>query len=419
MMSRLPACAAAMPLGLAILFLAPCTAAVSPEPEAWNIKTLDGRAYLSLEEVRSFYKFTLSQADSKKGTHTVGNGSAALIFGPGLRELSILGFRCRLSEPLQRDERGELYLSRTDMVKLIDPLLRPTYIAPRQTLKTIILDPGHGGADAGNRSATLREADAVLLLARQLATRLSQRGYKVLLTRQDDQYLSDQQRVKHIQELMNSCPGGAAEAIVLSLHCNGGRSDFHGLETYTLAPAAQGDTPRPGNQHDEANAALAFALHSSLITASGAQDDGCRRAHYSILSSLNCPAAQLELGYITHKEEGEALAGEEYRSLLSKAISDGVDTYAKALRPEAAIPVSIPPPPVVEKDKNEGRKDSAKTDNKGGDKGKKTTTSGKKTSSGSSKKSSSGKKTSGSSKTKKKSGSSKTKKKSRSRRSRR
>ncbi len=380
--------AAALPLALALLAL-PCTASGADTAPAWNTREFQGAEYLSLEELRSLYKFTTAKHDRKAGTHTVGNGTPVLVFGPGERELGVHGFHCELSRPLRQDDRGELHVSKMDMVKLIDPLLRPTYITRRQELKTIVLDPGHGGHDVGTQANQLREADHCLSFARQLAALLRERGYEVVLTREDNQYLSDHQRI----ERANKHPG----AILVSLHLNNGRSDLHGIETYTLAPVGETHSPRPGNAHDEANAALAFALHASLITHSGARDGGLHRSHYSMLSSVRCPAVMLELGYATHAEEAAALTTEPYRSALATAIADGLDTYARALKPGAAIPAIEPPPPPP-------AKESGSKKNESGGKATKSTKSTKSTKNSSSRKSTgrSGKKSSKSSGKKKK-----------------
>ncbi len=324
--------------------------------------------YVQLETLRSIYKFSPDTIDRKSGTRSISNGTTTLTFGVDPRELSIQGVRCRLSHPAQTSARGELLLSRADVVTLIDPVLRPAYIPQRREVKTVVIDPGHGGHDVGQQTAHVREADSVLSLAHQLAAQLRQRGYEVILTREDNRYLSDPQRI--------DCANAAADAIFLSLHLNNGRSDYHGIETYTVAPfiptpppaepAAEnggegsGNTPAPpsatassagtpglmpGNEQDAANIALAFALQASLVRSTGAQDGGCRRTRYSLLSSVRCPAAIVELGYATHAEEGAALSTEEYRSTLATALANGVDTFARAIKPGTRTPVTAAPPP--------------------------------------------------------------------------
>ncbi len=366
-----PRLLAPLALGSLLVLSSPPLRAVTADGFRWNATHVGDVGYLPLEDLRSFYKFTSDSTDRKTGVRTVSDGTSTLSFGPGARELSVNGVLCHLSHPSRTDANGGLLVSRVDVVKLLDPVLRPTYIAKRLEIKRIVLDPAHGGHDAGNVSGQVREADCALALARQLAAELRARGYETVLTREENQYLSDQQRIDRANR--------AADAIFISLHLNSGRSDIHGIETYTCAPSGPGDEKNalPGNAYDAANIALAFALQSSMLRATGAKDGGCRRARYSMLNSLRCPAALVELGYATHEEEGPALATDAYRRTLCAALADGIDTFVSALKPgatapvSAAAPVTAPPTPVrvestdrASKSSSSGKSASAKTTGK-------------------------------------------------------
>ena len=320
-------CLTLLPLSLPAAAQEPTAPATAPaEPE-----------YVPLEQLRSFYKL-MPQASQAglSGIRMVGNAGTTITFGPGKKELSIGGYRWLLSYPLKEDGAGDLLISKMDMVKLIDPVLRPTYISERRLVRTVVIDPGHGGYDTGTTSDYVREEDFALQLATELKELLSKRGYNVVLTRAQNRHLSDQQRIAAANE--------ADAPIFLSLHLNSGRSDIHGIETYTAVPAGPGESQRPANKHDAANAALAFALHSSMINRTGAQDGACRRAQYTLLNSIDCPAAMILAGYATSKAEGSRLATAEYRRQLAEAIAEGVSTFALAINPDA----SLEPAPVVE-----------------------------------------------------------------------
>ncbi|MBQ2379636.1 MAG: N-acetylmuramoyl-L-alanine amidase [Akkermansia sp.] len=296
--------------------------------------------YVSMEQLRSFYKLLPQASKNVAGVRTVANAGTALTFGPGNRELSIGGYRWQLSYPVKEDISGDLLISKVDMVKLIDPVLRPTYISDRRLVRTIVLDPGHGGYDSGTITEYANEVDYTLQLALELKEALSKRGHNVVLTRTHNRHVSPQQRVAMANE--------ADAPIFISLHLNSGRSDIRGIETYCAAPALPGLAKLTANKHDAANAALAFALHSSLIAATGATDGACRRAEFNLLNSVDCPAVLLQLGYATHKEEATLLTTPEYRAKLVAAITDGVSTFARAINPDATIapaPEAEPEPP--------------------------------------------------------------------------
>ena len=325
-MKLLPLLCAGPALACMLLLAPPCPA-VTADGFMWHNTRLGQTDYLPLEDLRSFYKLIPMQG--AEGAHCVGNGELKVTFGPDTRDITLNGIRCRLSHPTRRAENGDLLVSKVDMVKLIDPVLRPTYIHNRRTVKTVVVDAGHGGHDAGTATPYVREADTTLLVAAALRAELEKRGFLVLLTHEDNRYLSDQQRV--------DAANAAANAVFISLHLNNGRSDMRGVETYTVDPAESDDAPMPGNEYDTSNAALAMALQSSLVRRCGAADGGCRRAHYSILSSVSCPAALVELGYAGNKEEGTLLSSEEYRGKLAKALAEGIATFAEIMNPETSL----------------------------------------------------------------------------------
>ena len=317
--------------------LAGLAALTARADDAWAPGCLvQGVPYQSVEELRSFYKFSPTDKASRKGAQAMSLGDVSLELGPGLREMSIAGIRLVLAHPLMRDASGHLLISREDWVKWVDPILRPTYIPDRCAVRTVVLDPGHGGHDSGTPSDHLRESDTTLQIALALQAELEKIGYNVLLTRTGDYFVSDQQRV--------DTANAAKDAIFLSLHLNRGRSDYHGTQVYTAAPADPGSSPTPGNAHDATQAALAYALQSALVSTAGATDGGCRRAHYSLLNSITCPAAWVELGFATHEQESASLATPAYRDTLVKALARGITTYAAVAHPEARIPVQALPP---------------------------------------------------------------------------
>ena len=314
---------------------------------AWVNTEVNGVSYLPLENLRSFYKFTPMQRPPRSSARViVGNKDVKLEFGPALRELTIGGTRCMLTHPLMDDAKGDFLISRVDMVKLIDPILRPTYIQGRRAVKTVIIDPGHGGHDAGTQTSWVREADCTQLVATKLRDELLRRmpDLKVQFTHEQNQYRSEQQRVDQISQ--------AEAPIFISLHVNSGRSDVKGVETYTAAPAAPGEQPRPGNVYDTANTALAYALQTALVRGTEAQDGGCRRARYSLLNSVNCPAAMVEMGYATHEEEGKNLATAEYQAKLAQSLAEGICNYMRMADPATQLAyveipkVEEPPTPV-------------------------------------------------------------------------
>lgn len=307
----------------------------------WQATTLNGEKYYGLNLLRTFYKLSTSDKKGASGEQVTRNSAFSLGLSPGKREATISGYRVRLSTPIAQDESGELLVSETDFVKLIDPILRPTYINERRDIKTVILDPGHGGTDSGYKTPLLNESVYTLQLAQELAQELKKQGLNVVLTRNGNHNVSDSARV----DVAANCHN----AIFISLHLNGGRSDVYGVETYTTAPLSAGKRAMEGNRHDAANAALAFALHSHMVASTKAPDRALRRAYYTLLNTIPCPAAMVMVGYCTHEKEAANLAEDAYRAELVKGLAAGIITFKNAIRPGAQITVPAAPeqqPPV-------------------------------------------------------------------------
>ena len=336
-------------------------APVQPAPAVgtWHPKQVDGVEYLPLEDIRSFYKLMTLQPKGRKvaGQRLLGNGEVELRFGPAPRELRIQDRLCILSHPVQEDASGDLLISRQDVLHVIEPVLRPTYIANRRAVRTVVIDAAHGGHDAGAVTPYAREADVTLAVATRLGAELKKRGFEVRFTREDNQYLSPQARVDKV----NAEP----LAMFVSLHLNSGRSDLQGAQVYTLAPAGQDDKKLPGHEFIQSSMALAMSLQSALVEKGGQEDGGCRRAHFSLLNSLRCPSVMVELGYATNPEEGLRLSSEENQIKLANALAGGVEAFTRVMNPATVLqvqkaPVVEPPAPPAKVDPAPSKAEPAK-----------------------------------------------------------
>lgn len=326
---------AAVPTAL-LMALAAFTLTAAPAPlhaqdasSRWEPQTINGIPRVTLETLRSFYKFPPEQHNRSTGTTDISNGRLRISFGPGRRDIAIQGYRLQLVHPLLTDSSGKLLISQLDLTKLIDPILRPCYIRNREPVQRVVIDPGHGGIDPGAADTEYREADLTLALALEVENLLKQKGYEVILTRRHNAYVSDRRRADI------AC--AAADSVFISLHLNSGRSDMHGVQSYIATPAPPSSGQMPGNRHDAANTALAFALHSAVIAATGAQDGSIRHARYSLLNSITHPAVIIEAGYATNPDDIAQLSQAAYRHLFAQAVVDGLDTYAAAMKPDATL----------------------------------------------------------------------------------
>lgn len=134
---------------------------------------------------------------------------------------------------------------------------------PLPALRTIVLDPGHGGEDSGARGPTgVAERDIVLEFAQTIAGALRAEGFEVVMTRTGDADPSLDDR--------DATANAQSNAILISLHV-GSAGTVGTVQTYTyLFPSTPPSAP-PGSQGTNASAADSAAPPPGLLLWSEAQ----------------------------------------------------------------------------------------------------------------------------------------------------
>ncbi|PYJ40620.1 MAG: hypothetical protein DME86_11560, partial [Verrucomicrobia bacterium] len=112
----------------------------------------------------------------------------------GRSELFINGIRFFTSFPILNNSSDNL-ISATDVIKIIEPVLRPSRITGAQPVETVVLDPGHGGVDQGAANSWGSEKAFTLDVALRARDALSRAGFKVEMTRSSDISVSLDDRV--------------------------------------------------------------------------------------------------------------------------------------------------------------------------------------------------------------------------------
>ncbi len=300
----------------------------------WEMMQSEGRDYVSLKSLQAFYRFaTIKRA----GNQLILEGKN-LIFKlrVGDQEVTLNGVKFICTHPVI-ETGGKIGISHIDLTKLIDPVLRPNYIPNASGFRTVVIDPGHGGMDAGAVNSYNTEKAYNLRVAQELKTLLMAKGFKVVMTRASDVYLTLQERV----DLANAV---REQAIFISIHFNSGSRSARGVETFTLSPqgvAHYGSglkssdyQVRDGNRHDSANVALATAVHGQVLRHIGKDhtfDRGIKRARYSVLTGVKHPAILVEGGFMSHPYEARQIENPKYLSAVARGISDAVTLYQKAV----------------------------------------------------------------------------------------
>jgi len=218
----------------------------------------------------------------------------------------------------------------------------------------VLIDPGHGGRDPGapGVSGTTREKDLALSMAMELADLLEQRGrVRVALTREDDKYLTLEQRAAIARHLR--------AGLFLSLHMDSAPNPLaRGATVYSLSDVASsaeaahfaaaenaGDGALSSEKDDSVRALLAdVALREQMEESAGLADRMLRRAAgrvelrprphqfaaFHVLRRAETPAVLVEAGYISNAEDEAKLMTKEGRAPLVLALAQAVEADVAA-----------------------------------------------------------------------------------------
>jgi N-acetylmuramoyl-L-alanine amidase len=223
---------------------------------------------------------------------------------------------------------GQPYLHHLDLSKTVQPLLAGMQGIRTNSRPIIVLDPGHGGENAGAKSAAegRYEKEFTLDWARRLQNLLITNHCEVFLTRADDTDVALSDRVAFAAQHKAD--------VFLSLHFNSAAPNQTeaGLETYFLTPEGMPSSLTrgfsdeigltfPNNAFDTQNLFLALQVHRAVLQVSG-HDRGVRHARFpGVLRGQDCPAVLIEGGYLSNLEEARRIADPSYREELAEAVA--------------------------------------------------------------------------------------------------
>ena len=249
-------------------------------------------------------------------------------------------------------------------------------------IRTIVIDPGHGGAETGAIGpGGVQEKALTLELARELAARVGRLGVQTLLTRNEDASLPLDTRAAIANQ-------NRADLFV-SIHLNSSLgANAHGTETYFLSPqatdsraarsAAAENTAPPGagtavapgaapggeqkdvdlilwelaqSRHMAESQRLANLIQGELNQELQLKDRGVKQAPFRVLVGAGMPAVLVELGFISNPEEEKKLQDPAYRGQLVEALTRAIAKYKATVEgqpaPGAAAPGSPAPGPAA------------------------------------------------------------------------
>lgn len=304
----------------------------APGRADWDIIMHENRRYVTIDQVATFYKMN----------RPVSEGARFRLTAPGRtiegtntgRDVLINGVKYVLCFPITV-KNGRTLISAMDVVKIIEPILRPQKIQNAMPVRTVILDAGHGGHDSGATGRFGREKDAALDVVLRAKKLLQDAGYFVRCTRTTDMFIPLEERANFANKNNN--------AIFVSVHFNksntGGGT---GLETYCLAPRGVPSMDEenlrysdfvayPGHARDAENVALATTVHAAMVRSLNLTDRGIKRARFLVIKNIRIPGILVEGGFMSGTPDAQLIATPEYRQRMAQAIVDGVNRYKLAI----------------------------------------------------------------------------------------
>ena len=233
------------------------------------------------------------------------------------------------------------------------------------SVRTVVIDAGHGGDDAGARGTrgTL-EKDVTLSVARRLRTMIESRlGLRVFLTRDEDRMMTLDER--------SAYANSQKADVFISIHANAAlRPAMKGAEVYYLSldPATAearrlteigGDVlPTLGggmraidmipwetaqSRYLDQSSTLAGMIEQALRSRVPMSPRSVQQAPFRVLVGANMPAVLVEIGYLSSDEQEPALAGGGFQDQVAQGIFDGIVQFRTSVERPPATAAAQPP----------------------------------------------------------------------------
>ncbi len=180
----------------------------------------------------------------------------------------------------------------------------------------IVIDPGHGGEDFGTHSNTkpkYQEKHLNLSTAQLLRTFLNKQGYKTIMTRSDDTFISLDRRAEFANE--------QKPTLFVSVHYNSAPSkEAEGVEVYFY----KSDEDKVRTRESRL---LAKAILDKVLDNTEAKSRGIKHGNFAVIRKTDMPAVLIEGGFLTNDSEMQRIKDPAYVKKLAWGIAQGITAY--------------------------------------------------------------------------------------------
>jgi len=329
-----------------------------------EIRNIEGFQYVPLVRLCDIYGLNCKW-DTVTRTATITGKSDTIILRSGSDQILVNGVAGRIDRPVALSGGAVFVPLSFAQCELLPIAVKTAITAPvkwvpevtapkRFTIKTIILDTGHGGKDVGAVGPAYgsKEKLLALQLAKKIKSILEANGMRIIMTRGDDNFISLEKRT----DIANKSNAD----LFVSVHINASRSRLlRGFECYYLSNATD-DNARVLEAFEDSSLKLsdsADAMHSSQLDktlwdmsltenrmesaelagyiCSSVEESlviknrGVRTARFYVLKHTNIPSILVEGGYISNRYEEQQLKNPAVLDRLAEAIARGILRYKK------------------------------------------------------------------------------------------
>lgn len=185
-----------------------------------------------------------------------------------------------------------------------------TYTAKLPEDIVIVLDPGHGGEDEGCSRNGVLEKDINLEIARAVETKLKEKGYQVVFTREGDATRSKEERVDKADAVQGD--------LYISIHQNADETpEPDGMEVWYC-------NGRYGRESER----LARLMQKYIVAETEARErELVQTDSLYVTRESNMPSCLIETGFLSNAAERKKLTDPEYQEKIAAGIADAIDLY--------------------------------------------------------------------------------------------
>ncbi|MFZ0564792.1 MAG: N-acetylmuramoyl-L-alanine amidase [Chlamydiales bacterium] len=171
----------------------------------------------------------------------------------------------------------------------------------------IAIDAGHGGKDPGASSQEKRYEEKELTLSTAYLVRdyLTRLGYRTLLTRSQDSYVSLDSRADAANTLHAD--------LFVSIHYNySSNKEAQGIEIYYKKIGSK---------------KLGDDVLKKIIHHTKASSRGVKKGDFAVIRETKMPAILIEGGFLSNPEERKKLKDPKYLEEIAQGIAEGIDAH--------------------------------------------------------------------------------------------